>query len=150
MLSCPAPGSSLPPHSPIVGHTERHDAFAVGVLHAHLAGGNARAMAESGLALTCLKHSLPGDASCFRSISMSFMAAGSTSGAEGRIAHQRLGKRPMGFLPSRVSWNTTRIGNYGSFPFSSQFAVSVNPSHGGREGGTVGHLEKPLAGSLPA
>ena len=41
------------------------DAFAAGVLHAYLSGGDARAMAESGLALACLKHSLPGDASRF-------------------------------------------------------------------------------------
>lgn len=41
------------------------DAFAAGVLHAHLGGGDADAMAKSGLALTCLKHSLPGDASLF-------------------------------------------------------------------------------------
>lgn len=39
------------------------DAFAAGMLHAHLEGGDARAMAASRLALTCLKHSLPGDAS---------------------------------------------------------------------------------------
>src|SRR3546814_8676251 len=41
------------------------DAFAAGVLPAHRSGGNARAMAESGLALTCLHHSRPGDASRF-------------------------------------------------------------------------------------
>lgn len=41
------------------------DAFATGVLHAHLGGGDAHAMANSGIALTCLKHSLPGDASLF-------------------------------------------------------------------------------------
>ena len=41
------------------------DAFAAGVLHSHLNGGDADAMAKSGLALTCLKHSLPGDASLF-------------------------------------------------------------------------------------
>lgn len=41
------------------------DAFAAGVLHAYLCGGDADAMAKSGLALTCLKHSLPGDASLF-------------------------------------------------------------------------------------
>jgi 2-dehydro-3-deoxygluconokinase len=41
------------------------DAFAAGVLHAYLQGGDADAMAKSGLALTCLKHSLPGDASLF-------------------------------------------------------------------------------------
>ncbi|MEY3622550.1 MAG: hypothetical protein RLZZ407_109 [Pseudomonadota bacterium] len=41
------------------------DAFAAGVLHAHFAGGDADALAKTGLALTCLKHSLPGDASLF-------------------------------------------------------------------------------------
>jgi 2-dehydro-3-deoxygluconokinase len=41
------------------------DAFAAGVLHAHFAGGDADALATTGLALTCLKHSLPGDASLF-------------------------------------------------------------------------------------
>lgn len=49
----------------IVDRIGAGDAFAAGVLHAHLAGGDARAMAESGLALTCLKHALPGDASRF-------------------------------------------------------------------------------------
>jgi 2-dehydro-3-deoxygluconokinase len=37
------------------------DAFAAGVLHGWLTGGTARDMAEAGLALTALKHSLPGD-----------------------------------------------------------------------------------------
>ena len=37
------------------------DAFAAGVLHAWLEGGGVRSMAEAGLALTALKHSLPGD-----------------------------------------------------------------------------------------
>ena len=37
------------------------DAFAAGVLHQWLEGGDCAAMAESGLALTALKHSLPGD-----------------------------------------------------------------------------------------
>lgn len=37
------------------------DAFAAGVLHRWLEGGNVRAMAESGLALAALKHTLPGD-----------------------------------------------------------------------------------------
>ncbi len=50
----------------IVDRIGAGDAFAVGVLHAHLANGDARSMAETGLALTCLKHSLPGDASRFR------------------------------------------------------------------------------------
>lgn len=49
----------------IVDRIGAGDAFAAGVLHAHLEGGNAEAMAETGLALTCLKHSLPGDASLF-------------------------------------------------------------------------------------
>ncbi len=37
------------------------DAFAAGVLDAWLAGGDVQAMAETGLALTALKHSIPGD-----------------------------------------------------------------------------------------
>ena len=49
----------------IVDRIGAGDAFAAGVLHAHLSGGDARMMAESGLALTALKHSLPGDASRF-------------------------------------------------------------------------------------
>ncbi|MDK2760183.1 MAG: sugar kinase [Sphingopyxis sp.] len=49
----------------IVDRIGAGDAFAAGVLHAHLLGGDARVMAETGLALTCLKHSLPGDASRF-------------------------------------------------------------------------------------
>lgn len=49
----------------IVDRIGAGDAFAAGVLHAWLGGGDAREMAASGLALTCLKHSLPGDASRF-------------------------------------------------------------------------------------
>src|SRR3546814_16570521 len=41
------------------------DAFAAGGLAGHLAGVDSRALAEAGLALTALKHSLPGDASRF-------------------------------------------------------------------------------------
>ena len=37
------------------------DAFAAGVLHAWLEGGDVAAMANSGLALTALKHTIPGD-----------------------------------------------------------------------------------------
>lgn len=37
------------------------DAFAAGVLHQWLLGGDVKAMAQSGLALTALKHSVPGD-----------------------------------------------------------------------------------------
>lgn len=41
------------------------DAFAAGVLHALLSGEDEETAARTGLALTCLKHSLPGDASLF-------------------------------------------------------------------------------------
>jgi 2-dehydro-3-deoxygluconokinase len=37
------------------------DAFAAGVLHAWLGGGDVQAMAETGLELTALKHTQPGD-----------------------------------------------------------------------------------------
>lgn len=61
----------------IVDRIGAGDAFAAGVLHAHLRGGDARQMAESGLALTCLKHSLPGDASLFGQADIdAFMAGG--------------------------------------------------------------------------
>jgi len=49
----------------IVDRIGAGDAFAAGVLHGLLEGGDAREAAESGLALTALKHSLPGDASLF-------------------------------------------------------------------------------------
>jgi 2-dehydro-3-deoxygluconokinase len=50
----------------IVDRIGAGDAFAAGVLHGLIeSGGDARAAAKSGLALTCLKHSLPGDASLF-------------------------------------------------------------------------------------
>jgi 2-dehydro-3-deoxygluconokinase len=61
-------GGHQTPEIDVTGIVDRigaGDAFAAGVLHAHLSGGDATAMAESGLALTCLKHSLPGDASRF-------------------------------------------------------------------------------------
>lgn len=45
----------------IVGRIGTGDAFAAGVLHAWLEGGDARQLAESGLALTALKHTIPGD-----------------------------------------------------------------------------------------
>ncbi len=41
------------------------DAFAAGVLHEWLQQNNCQQMAETGLALGVLKHSLPGDMSCF-------------------------------------------------------------------------------------
>lgn len=45
----------------IVDRIGTGDAFAAGVLHAWLDGGDARSMAETGLALTALKHTVPGD-----------------------------------------------------------------------------------------
>jgi 2-dehydro-3-deoxygluconokinase len=50
----------------IVDRIGAGDAFAVGVLHALRGGGDIAEAARTGLALTCLKHSLPGDASLFR------------------------------------------------------------------------------------
>lgn len=49
----------------IVDRIGAGDAFAAGVLHGMLSGQDIEGMAQSGLALTCLKHSLPGDASLF-------------------------------------------------------------------------------------
>jgi 2-dehydro-3-deoxygluconokinase len=45
----------------IVDRIGTGDAFAAGVVHAWLEGGNEKAMAEAGLALAALKHSVPGD-----------------------------------------------------------------------------------------
>jgi 2-dehydro-3-deoxygluconokinase len=49
----------------IVDRIGTGDAFAAGVLHGLRSGQDINAAALSGLALTCLKHSLPGDASLF-------------------------------------------------------------------------------------
>ena len=49
----------------IVDRIGAGDAFAAGVVHALASGGDPAAMASSGLALACLKHSLPGDMSRF-------------------------------------------------------------------------------------
>ncbi|HVI99216.1 MAG TPA: sugar kinase [Sphingomonas sp.] len=51
--------------SGIVDRIGAGDAFAAGVLHALLLGEDIERAAADGLALTCLKHSLPGDASLF-------------------------------------------------------------------------------------
>ena len=60
----------------IVDRIGAGDAFAAGVLHAWTEGGDARTMAETGLALTCLKHSLPGDASRFGLADIAAFVAG--------------------------------------------------------------------------
>lgn len=61
----------------IVDRIGAGDAFAAGVLHAHLGGGDGQKMAETGLALTALKHALPGDASLFGQADIdAFMAGG--------------------------------------------------------------------------
>jgi 2-dehydro-3-deoxygluconokinase len=52
------------------------DAFAAGVLHALRQGGDIAAAARTGLALTSLKHSLPGDASLFRQADIDAYLAG--------------------------------------------------------------------------
>ncbi len=57
------------------------DAFAAGVLHQYLQGGDARSMAECGLALAALKHSVPGD---FCLIGQSELAAFSAEGGDVR------------------------------------------------------------------
>lgn len=51
--------------SGIVDRIGAGDAFAAGVLHGLIGGENLDRAVRSGLALTCLKHSLPGDASLF-------------------------------------------------------------------------------------
>jgi 2-dehydro-3-deoxygluconokinase len=60
----------------IVDRIGAGDAFAAGALHAYLSGGNIAAMAQTGLALTCLKHALPGDASLFRQADIDAFKAG--------------------------------------------------------------------------
>lgn len=52
------------------------DAFAAGVLHALRLGKGIEAAAESGVALTALKHSLPGDAALFRQADLDAYLAG--------------------------------------------------------------------------
>ena len=49
----------------IVDRIGTGDAFAAGVLHELLNGGDCNAMARCGLALCVLKHSIPGDMSDF-------------------------------------------------------------------------------------
>jgi 2-dehydro-3-deoxygluconokinase len=52
------------------------DAFAAGVLHGVLSGANRERAVRYGLALTCLKHSLPGDASLFTQADIDAFLAG--------------------------------------------------------------------------
>lgn len=52
--------------SGIVDRIGGGDAFAAGVLHAHIGGGDIDLMARTGLAVAALKHSVPGDAALFR------------------------------------------------------------------------------------
>ena len=52
------------------------DAFASGVLHALRQGGDIAKAAQVGLALTTLKHSLPGDAALFRQADIDAFLAG--------------------------------------------------------------------------
>ncbi len=52
------------------------DAFAAGVLHGWLQGGDVQAMAEAGLALTALKHSIPGDMCLLNTADLASFSAG--------------------------------------------------------------------------
>jgi 2-dehydro-3-deoxygluconokinase len=60
----------------IVDRIGAGDAFAAGVLHGLLEGAGPQAAVEAGLALTCLKHSLPGDASLFTRADLAAFAEG--------------------------------------------------------------------------
>lgn len=62
--------------SHIVDRIGGGDAFAAGALHSMLRGGDAAAMARTGLALAALKHSLPGDASLFGPADLEAMLQG--------------------------------------------------------------------------
>ncbi|MDP3746475.1 MAG: sugar kinase [Phenylobacterium sp.] len=60
----------------IVDRVGAGDAFAAGVLHALASGRDADGAVEAGLALTCLKHSLPGDAAPFDRADLAAFEAG--------------------------------------------------------------------------
>jgi len=60
----------------IVDRIGAGDAFAAGVLHGRLSGLDREGIVRAGLALTCLKHSLPGDASLFTSRDIEAFLAG--------------------------------------------------------------------------
>jgi 2-dehydro-3-deoxygluconokinase len=60
----------------IVDRIGTGDAFAAGVLHGVLTGADEERTAKYGLALACLKHSLPGDASLFTQADIDSFLAG--------------------------------------------------------------------------
>jgi 2-dehydro-3-deoxygluconokinase len=62
--------------SNIVDRIGAGDAFAAGVLHGYLNGCHEQDMLNFGLALTCLKHSLPGDASLFKQADIDLFLVG--------------------------------------------------------------------------
>ncbi|WP_324749776.1 sugar kinase [Sphingomonas sp. LY54] len=62
--------------SAIVDRIGGGDAFAAGVLHELIRSGDDSKAVEAGLALTCLKHSLPGDAALFSQKDLDSFAAG--------------------------------------------------------------------------
>jgi 2-dehydro-3-deoxygluconokinase len=62
--------------SGIVDRIGGGDAFAAGILHGIHDGLSGQATVEAGLALACLKHSLPGDASLFRRADIDAFLAG--------------------------------------------------------------------------
>jgi len=60
----------------IVDRIGAGDAFAAGVLHGLRTGQELEATIRSGLAVTCLKHSLPGDAALFTQADVDSFLAG--------------------------------------------------------------------------
>jgi 2-dehydro-3-deoxygluconokinase len=60
----------------IVDRIGAGDAFAAGVLHGLRSGRDLETTASYGLALACLKHSLPGDASLFGQDALDAFLAG--------------------------------------------------------------------------
>lgn len=60
----------------IVDRIGAGDAFAAGVIHGLLSGADYEQMAHYGLALACLKHSLPGDASLFTQADIDIFLSG--------------------------------------------------------------------------
>lgn len=65
---------------PIVDRVGAGDSFAAGLIHGFLAGESPRRTVELAAALSCLKHSLPGDVARFRLDEVEALAAGDGSG----------------------------------------------------------------------